>query len=193
LELPVRLIVLLLALVAVAGCDTQKPERQQEAAGNEVAPESGFTKGVDRSHKGKPLPEAELIDADHDPGALSELKGEPLLVNLWASWCIPCVKELPTLQALGKRSGAPSVIAVSQDMGPRASVDAFVKQHGLDDLEVWQDPKMALSGALGVQVLPTTILYGADGKEIWRYTGDLDWTGPEAARLLGEARAAAKG
>jgi hypothetical protein len=78
-------------------------------------------------------------------------------------------------------------------MAPRSSVDAFVKQHGLDDLEVWQDPKMALSGALGVQVLPTTILYGADGKEIWRYTGDLDWTGPEAAKLLAEAGAGAKG
>jgi len=193
LELPVRLIVLLLALVAVAGCDTQKPQKQQEAAGNEASAESGFTKGVDRSHKGKPMPDAELIDADHDPGALSELKGEPILVNLWASWCVPCVKELPTLQALGKRPGAPTVIAVSQDMAPRSSVDAFVKQHGLDDLEVWQDPKMALSGALGVEVLPTTILYGADGKEIWRYTGDLDWTGPEAAKLLAEAGASAKG
>ena len=189
-----RLIVLLLALVAVAGCDTQKPQKQQEAAGNETAgAESGFTKGADRSHKGKSMPDAELIDADHDPGALSELKGEPILVNLWASWCVPCVKELPTLQALGKRKGAPTVIAISQDMAPRSSVDAFVKQHGLDDLEVWQDPKMALSGALGVQVLPTTILYGADGKEIWRYTGDLDWTGPEAAKLLAEAGAGAKG
>ena len=186
-----RLIVLLLALVALGGCDTQKPEERQGAAGNEAAPtEAGFSKGLDRSHKGKPMPDAELIDADHDPGAVSELKGEPILVNLWASWCVPCVKELPTLQALGKRPSAPSVIAVSQDMGPRSSVDAFVKQHGLDNLEVWQDPKMALSGALGVQVLPTTILYGADGKEIWRYTGDLDWTGADAARLLAEAGAA---
>ncbi|MFL6735310.1 MAG: TlpA family protein disulfide reductase [Sphingomicrobium sp.] len=189
-----RLIFLLLAVMAIAGCDTQKAQKQQGAAGNEAAAtaDSGFSKGLDRSRKGSPLPDVQLIDADHDPGALSELKGEPILVNLWASWCIPCVKELPTLQALGKQAGMPSVVAVSQDMGPRSSVDAFVKQHKLDELEVWQDSKMELSDALGVQVLPTSILYDAEGKEVWRYTGDLDWTGAEAAKLLAEVKAPAK-
>jgi thiol-disulfide isomerase/thioredoxin len=186
LEFPVRLIVLLLAVMAVAACDTQKAEKQQGSASPQAASaESGFTKGVDRSHKGKPLAEVGLFDADNDPSTLAELKGSPLLVNIWATWCIPCVKELPTLQLLGKNT-AIDVVAVSQDMGPRSSVDAFLEKNKLGELEVWHDPKMALSGALGVQVLPTTILYGADGKEVWRYTGDLDWTGAEAGKLLSE-------
>jgi hypothetical protein len=60
-------------------------------------------------------------------------------------------------------------------------------------LKPYQDPKMSLSGALGPDtVLPTSILIGADGKEVWRYIGDLDWTSPEAAKLLGEAGGAPK-
>jgi thiol-disulfide isomerase/thioredoxin len=190
LEFPVRLILLLLTMAAVAGCDTQKAETQQGAGATAQAEGGNPSAGgeVDRSQKGKPLPETELFDADNDPSALTQLKGQPVLVNLWAIWCAPCVKELPTLQALSKRKNV-DVIAVSQDMAPRSSVDAFLAKNALGDLEVWHDPKMALSGALGVQILPTTILYGADGKEIWRYTGDLDWSGEEAAKLLAEADA----
>jgi thiol-disulfide isomerase/thioredoxin len=192
LELPVRLICLLLAGLAIAGCDTQKAE-QQQGAETEAASDGLPKQGVDRRNAGKPFPDAELTDPDNDPGQLSELKGQPLLVNLWATWCVPCVEELPTLIALGKRQGAPAVIAVSQDMGPRSSIDAWLTDKGFEELEVWHDPKMALSGALGAQVLPTTILYDASGREVWRYTGDLDWTGPEAAKLLAEAGGATTG
>ena len=187
-----RLILILLAAVTIAGCDTQKPEQQQGAEGA-ASPEGVPKQGLDRSNAGKPLPDTDISDPDNDPGQLAQLEGRPVLVNLWATWCVPCVKELPTLVALSKRTGAPTVIAVSQDMAPRSSVDAWLVEKTLDDLEVWHDPKMALSGALGVQVLPTTILYDASGKEIWRYTGDLDWSGPEAAKLLAEAGAPAKG
>jgi thiol-disulfide isomerase/thioredoxin len=187
LEFPVRLILLLLATLAIAGCDTQKAEQQQGAPEAEAA----AGKGIDRSHHGQSAPMVDIFDADNDRTTLSTLEGKPFLVNLWASWCAPCVKELPTLEALSKRTGAPQVIAVSQDMAPRSSVDAFLLKHRLDTLEVWHDPNMALSGALGAQILPTTILYGADGKEVWRYTGDLDWAGPQAAKLLAEASRAA--
>jgi hypothetical protein len=100
------------------------------------------------------------------------------------------VKELPTLNAL---SGSPraeglGVVAVSQDSGPQTSVEAFLAKLKSDDLGAYQDPKMALSGALNAQVLPTTILYDKEGRELWRYVGDLDWTSPQAAKLIGEAR-----
>ena len=117
-----------------------------------------------------------------------------MLVNLWASWCAPCIKELPTLQRLEEaqaKDGKLGVIAVSQDMAPKASVDAFLKNKGISRFAAYHDPDMALSSALSVQIMPTTILYGADGKEVWRYTGDLDWMGAEAAKLLAEAGAAA--
>ena len=81
---------------------------------------------------------------------LADVKGKPVLVNIWATWCAPCVKELPTLQARGRHApDAPRVIAVIQDMAPRGSVDAFLDKNKLADLGVWHDPKMALSAAHG--------------------------------------------
>lgn len=172
----------MLATLLLAGC-----ERQAEAPSSDKAAQS--VKGVNRSHAGKPAPSIEISNAEDEPSTLAEATGEPLLVNIWATWCAPCVKELPTLDALSRREGAPRVIAVSQDMAPRTSVDAFLRQHRIGDLEAWHDPEMALSAALGAQVLPTTIYYDAQGRELWRYVGDLDWTGAEAARLLAEAPA----
>jgi two-component system nitrogen regulation sensor histidine kinase GlnL len=93
----------------------------------------------------------------------------------------------------GRANGTGLGLAVSQDLAPRGSVDAFLDKNKLADLEVWHDPKMELSGATGAQILPTTILYGADGREVWRYVGDLDWTGEEAAKLLADAGPAKKG
>jgi thiol-disulfide isomerase/thioredoxin len=173
-------LILLSSALLLSAC-----ERQSQAPSSESVP----AKGLDRSHAGKAAPFIEIRDAEDEPATLSEAAGKPLLVNIWATWCAPCVKELPTLDALSRRASAPRVIAVSQDMAPRASVDAFLEQLGIADLEAWHDPEMTLSGALGAQVLPTTIYYDAKGRELWRFVGDLDWTGPQAARLLAEAQA----
>jgi thiol-disulfide isomerase/thioredoxin len=177
----VRLAGASLALVALAACQRQEPATEN------AAQEAGPVKGLLRDKAGQPAPDIELRNSDDDPATLAEAEGKPLLVNIWATWCAPCVKELPTLQAVAARAGAPRVIAVSQDMAPRGSVDAFLDKNKLADLEVWHDPKMALSSATGAEVLPTTILYDAKGREVWRYVGDLDWTGEEAARLLADA------
>jgi thiol-disulfide isomerase/thioredoxin len=148
-------------------------------------------KGVDRSHKGQPAPVATFNNPDGGKISLAKFKGVPVLVNLWASWCAPCIKELPTLDKLAaahRDDGQLGVIAVSQDTGPQPSVEAFLAKLNVTDLGAYHDPDMALSGALGPDtVLPTSILYDADGKEVWRYVGDLDWTSPEAAKLLAEA------
>jgi thiol-disulfide isomerase/thioredoxin len=101
------------------------------------------------------------------------------------------VKELPTLDELARaQAGKINVIAVSQDDAPHASVEAFLQKHQIATLGSYQDPKMALSGALGAEVMPTSVLYDANGREIWRYVGDQDWTSAEAARLVAEATAA---
>ena len=186
-----RLIPLLLALVALAGCDRQKAEGPQA---NDAAAPAMVEQGVDRSQKGKAAPDTIFNDPDGGEISLAEFEGAPLLVNLWATWCAPCVKELPTLDRLAAAQatdGRLGVIAVSQDMGPQHSVAAFLDKLGTRHLGAYHDDKMALSGALGVQVMPTTILYDADGREVWRYIGDLDWSGDEAARLLAEAAAPA--
>jgi len=176
---------ILLSLALLAGC-----QKKQEAPTNEAAAVPGEpVKGVDRSHKGTPTPDAAFLDPDGGEITLAEFKGTPVLVNLWATWCAPCVKELPPLTALARKhdkDGSLGVIAVSQDMAPQGSVEAFLAKLKVDDIGAYHDPKMALSGALNAQVMPTTILYDAQGREVWRYVGDLDWTGPEAAKLLGD-------
>ena len=191
-----RLIVLLLiGLVGLitGACDRQKAEAPQAPA-IEGAADATSGKGVDRSHKGEAAPTAVFKNPDGGDFSLTSFKGGPVLVNLWASWCAPCVKELPTLQKLEQAQavdGKLGVIAVSQDMAPKGSVDAFLTSKKIGRFAAYHDPEMALSSALGVQIMPTTILYDAAGKEVWRYFGDLDWSGPEAARLLAEISPAA--
>jgi thiol-disulfide isomerase/thioredoxin len=188
-----RLLLISCAFLALAACE--KPKQQ---AANDGAPtaEAGPVKGVDRSHKGQAAPAAIFNNPDGGKISLAKFKGVPVLVNLWASWCAPCVKELPTLDGLAaehRDDGALAVVAVSQDSGPQASVQAFLGKLKIKDLGAYHDSKMGLSGALGPEtVLPTSILFDASGKEVWRYVGDLDWTSPEAAKLLAEPGAASK-
>ncbi len=187
-----RLIVLLLIGLMAAACDRQKAEAPQASANESVEQEAGG-KGVDRSHKGEAAPAATFKNPDGGDFDLTKFKGVPVLVNLWASWCAPCIKELPTLQKLEEAQaldGQLGVIAVSQDMAPKASVDAFLASKTIARFAAFHDPDMALSSALGAQVLPTSVLFDAQGREVWRYVGDLDWTSEEAARLLAEGRSA---
>ncbi len=184
-----RLIVCLLALGALSGCDREKPPAPQGANVDVSADPMLPGKGVDRSHVGEAAPSVPFNSPDGTPIDLGKFKGRPLLVNLWASWCAPCVKELPTLQKLEERhivDGALGVISVSQDMAPKASVDAFLAGKNIGRFAAFHDQEMKLTGALGVEVMPTTILYDLEGREVWRYVGDLDWTGDEATRLLAE-------
>ncbi len=182
-----RLLAVPIAILALAACSKMEQEPANEV---QATAEAGPVKGVDRSHRGKAAPDAIFTDPDGGEISLAEFKGVPVLVNLWATWCAPCVKELPTLDKLAgshRVGGQLGVIAISQDAGPQVSVDAFLDKLKAQDLGAYHDPKMGLSGALGAEVLPTTILFDAQGREVWRYVGDLDWTGEEAARLLAEA------
>lgn len=177
---------LLVALAPMAACRQSTPTAPAENQQVPV-PQGQPTKGVDLSHKGKPASGATFDDPSGKETSLSKFTGKPLLVNLWATWCAPCVKELPTLDRLAQmheKDGALRVLAVSQDFGAHASVEAFLKKNRIQKLEAYQDSKSNLSSGLGAEVLPTSILFDAKGREVWRYVGDLDWTGPEASKLL---------
>jgi thiol-disulfide isomerase/thioredoxin len=190
-----RSFVVAAAIVALAGCSKPQPQDPSNEQAAEVP--AGPVKGVDRSHRGKAAPDAAFSDPDGGEISLADFRGTPVLVNLWASWCAPCVKELPTLDRLAaahRDDGQLGVIAVSEDSGPQPSVEAFLAKLKVDDLGAYHDPGMRLSGALGADtVLPTSILFDAQGREVWRYVGDLDWTSAEAAKLLAEAKPAGRG
>ncbi|GAC1580875.1 MAG: hypothetical protein NVS3B5_14740 [Sphingomicrobium sp.] len=181
-----RLIVLLLmGLLSLGGCDRQKAAERQAAP---TGADQGPKKGLDRSHAGQPIPDIVIKDGEGEDTALTEFKGSPVLVNLWASWCVPCVKELPTLDALAKKKGSIEIVALSQDIAPLASVAAFLAEHGIKSLDTYQDSGMAMSDKAGAPVLPTSIFYDSEGHELWRFVGDRDWTSAAAAKDLAAAK-----
>ena len=183
-------IALLLGLApALAGCDRQKAaEPQGEAPAANAAVAAAYPTGrLDRSYAGTQAPETTFEDPHGRPARLSDFRGQPLLVNLWATWCGPCVVEMPSLDALAVREGETTVLALSQDMEGRQKVSDFFAARNFRRLEPYLDPNLAVMTTLGIDTLPTTILYDADGREVWRMTGMADWESERAARLLTEA------
>ena len=180
----------LILFLALSACG-QAPEGNQPVAdqpGWAGPKEEPSTGRLDRSRAGTPAPATAFEDPDGEPASLADFRGRPVLVNLWATWCGPCVAEMPTLDALAAREGARlQVLTVSQDLDGRDKVEAFFRKQGYRNLETWLDPQMALMQALKVDTLPTTILYDGKGREVWRVTGMEDWQSGRAALLLKEA------
>jgi thiol-disulfide isomerase/thioredoxin len=184
--------------LALAGCDRQKAAPPQgeapaaaDASANAAAPAPAYPTGrLDRSHQGERAPDAVFVDGEGQPVRLSVFRGRPLLVNFWATWCGPCVVEMPSLDALAAREGSDlEILTVSQDLDGRQKVTDFFAARHFQRLEAYLDPQMRLMSALGLDTLPTTILYNAEGKEVWRITGMADWQSERTAHLLTEAEA----
>ena len=195
------IVCLLGAALSAAGCDRGSPANGQAqanvATSDEVSPDEAAPAGnaaaapragaVDRSHKGEAAPDAAFTAPDGKHATLAQFRGKPVLLNLWATWCAPCVKELPTLDAAAAGfTGGLRLVAVSQDMDA-GKAKAFLAQRHFAHVAAYTDAKMALSLAYGAN-LPTTILYDSNGRELWRVAGDMDWTGATAKALLAEAR-----
>lgn len=200
LRLPIAFLPGLIFGLALAGCDRQKaaapqggaPKAANASASAAPAAEPYPTGRLDRSHAGTPAPDTLFEDGEGQPVRLSVFRGRPLLVNMWATWCGPCVVEMPSLDALAAREGVNlQILAVSQDSqdDPRAKVTDFFRAHRFTRLEPYLDQHMGLMTSLQLQELPTTILYDAEGREVWRMTGMADWQGARAAALLREAGA----
>jgi thiol-disulfide isomerase/thioredoxin len=127
------------------------------------------------------LPAEPFRDGGGEEVTLADFRGKVVLVNLWATWCAPCVKELPLLAKLqAKRAGADfMVIALNLDRPGKADVPEFLKEADAAALEPFADPTMKMMRGFRVAGLPTTILIGADGREIARREGEADWDKPE--------------
>jgi thiol-disulfide isomerase/thioredoxin len=179
---------LLLAASLIGGCDRQSgPQQQANAANAAVAEAPAALDRLDRSHKGEAAPSFAFVDPKGAKVTLANYRGKPVLLNLWATWCAPCVKEMPTLDTLAAREGDRlQVLTISQDFDP-AKVAPFFAKAKFVRLQPYIDTETAFSTGLGVN-LPTTILYDSAGRELWRMLGDTDWAGAAAAKLIAEAR-----
>ncbi|WP_324828144.1 TlpA family protein disulfide reductase [Qipengyuania zhejiangensis] len=169
--------------LSLAACDRGEPEKAQETTAT-PAP----TGEIDRSHAGDLMPAANVRDPDGRTLNLGALQGTPVLLNLWATWCAPCVKEMPLLDSLSADyDEMVHVITVSQDARGAAVVTPFFAKGGYAYLEPWMDEEAELGFTLGGAQLPMTVLYDAMGQEVWRVTGDFDWSSEEARSAIDEA------
>ncbi len=187
-----RVVIALLLLSCLAACDKQstapsQPKGTATAAGAAAEPES--TGALDMAQRGVAMPTDAFADPDGQPVTLASFKGKPLLVNLWATWCGPCVKELPSLDRLAAKAGDKlTVLIVNQDSKKQATdpVPSWWAAHKPATLKLYRDDQNGLGFAYGSGQLPTTVLYDAQGKEVWRIVGGMNWEGPRANTLLAE-------
>lgn len=125
--------------------------------------------------------------------ALEDFRGRVVLLNLWATWCVPCREEMPALDRLQKQLGGPAfeVVAVSIDRSPEL-VREFYRKYGIKSLALYIDPSSGITSTLGAIGIPMTLLVDRDGREIWRLSGPAEWDAPQsvaAIRKHVEARA----
>lgn len=127
-----------------------------------------------------PAPATFIDEAGHEH-RLADFAGRGIVVNLWATWCVPCVAEMPALAALAGRLGETAlVLPLSSDHGGAAAVRTFYAAHGIATLSVWLDPGGLAARAWGAQGIPTTLIVDHAGRERARLEGGADW-GTDAA------------
>jgi len=138
----------------------------------------------------KPLPPASFVGPDGRPQSLAQFKGKVVILNIWATWCAPCVRELPALDrlqlALPKESL--TIITVNAGHDTAAQTAAFLKAHQAADLPADRDPDLSLLTGFGSQGLPFSVLIDAEGREIARVSGPVKWDDPAAINYFKSLR-----
>jgi thiol-disulfide isomerase/thioredoxin len=136
------------------------------------------------------LPDLAFEDVEGKPKKLSDWRGRIVLVNLWATWCVPCRKEMPALENLQTRLGGPNfeVVAVNIDTRDPEKTNNFLKEANVTRLGYFSDQKAkvfqdlkAIGRALG---MPTSVLVDAEGCEIATIAGPADWDSDDATKLI---------
>lgn len=182
-----------LLLLSVSACDRGSADAEQDLAaaglqdGETFETADGLVGKLDISQRGADMLSNQFQDPDGETVSLADFKGKPLLVNIWATWCAPCIVEMPMLDKLAVREkDRLQVLTVSQDIEGAAKVLPFFEKRKFTELEPYLDPENGLSFGYGTGLMPTTVLYDANGKEVWRVIGAMDWDGEKAADLLSD-------
>ena len=132
------------------------------------------------------LPVVRFADGNGRAMTLQDFRGKFVLLNIWATWCVPCRKEMPALDRLQAKLGGPGfeVVAISIDRDGLPAVQEFYLQTGIKQLRVYLDKSGEASANLGVVGLPTTLLIDRESREIGRKIGPAEWDSPEVVTLI---------
>lgn len=134
----------------------------------------------------RPLPEIKFEDGNGEALTLADLRGKTVLLNIWATWCVPCREEMPTLDALEAELGGPAfeVVPLSVDRAGPEVVRKFYAEIGIEHLGLYIDASMRASFDLQAPGLPTTLLIDSEGRELGRLVGPAEWDTPEMITFL---------
>jgi thiol-disulfide isomerase/thioredoxin len=133
-----------------------------------------------------PLPEIKFQDGEGKERTLADWKGKVVLLNLWATWCLPCRKEMPALDRLQKELGSDKfeVVALSVDRKGLEASRKFLDETKVEKLGLYVDPTSRASSELRAVGLPATLLIDAQGREVGRLLGPAEWDGEDAMHLI---------
>ncbi|WP_366554697.1 TlpA disulfide reductase family protein [Aquibaculum sediminis] len=146
-----------------------------------------FAEGYQTMEASAPdIPITRLNDGEEEQVTLADYTGEVLLLNFWATWCAPCVEEMPALDALDAELSNEDfrVLVVSNDRRGAEQVLPFYEEHGLEHLGIWLDPRGDLMRAMETRGLPTSFVIDREGQVVGRVEGAAPWDGAEAIELL---------
>jgi thiol-disulfide isomerase/thioredoxin len=136
----------------------------------------------------RPLPHLQFEDGEGKPVTIGEFRGRPVLLNLWATWCVPCRKEMPSLERLQAAVGASQllVLPLSIDREGAPAVEVFYRRLDLKGIGIYLDRSATAASMLGVPALPVTLLIDREGREVGRKLGPAEWDSPHIIALLRE-------
>ena len=134
----------------------------------------------------EPVGEIKFVDGSGAARTLAEFKGRVVLMNIWATWCVPCRKEMPALDKLQESMGSDKfeVVAMSVDRAGVAASAKFLESINVKNLKLYADPTARLNGVLKVFAMPSSILIDAEGREVGRLLGEADWNSEDAKKLI---------
>jgi thiol-disulfide isomerase/thioredoxin len=134
----------------------------------------------------RPVADAAFKDGAGRELNLAAFRGRVVLVNLWATWCVPCRAEMPSIDRLqGALGGSDfTVVAISQDRAGAAKAQAFLDELGIKHLKLYIDDSMRSARQFGATGLPVTFILDRQGREVGRLIGPAEWDTPEAMRVI---------
>ena len=134
----------------------------------------------------KPVPELAFLDESGEQATIRDFEGDVVVLNLWATWCAPCRREMPSLDRLQAELAEDglTVVALSLDRGDVARVREFYEELEIANLAIYRDPEGRAGRELGAPGLPTTIVIDRAGQEVGRVLGPAEWDSDEAIALL---------